>query len=143
MGPQGSLAENERVMFNNANALEYIQPDEPTSKIRNNQIKASQNINPVLNSVQGNAFPNNNLAGKAYFGQAGIAGTPTGQNNMSPHPTQRQALLGPSFSPGGNQIGYPEANAKDEDDDFWYQTENGNTQANDIGNTYGQQNRLF
>lgn len=71
MGPQGTMAENERKMYLTNNLEEHDQLVR-RSKGANNPLTASANINPI-HSVQGAALLNNNPS-KAYFGQAGIAG---------------------------------------------------------------------
>lgn len=75
MGPQGTLAENERKMYLNSNIDEHDKLVARNSKELGNPLTASANINPI-HSVQGTALLNNNPS-KAYFGQAGIAGNNT------------------------------------------------------------------
>ena len=72
MGPNGTLADNERKLYLGENMAEHDQLVIRDSKNVNNQLTASQNINPI-HSLQGNNILNNNPS-KAYFGQAGIAG---------------------------------------------------------------------
>lgn len=74
MGPNGTMTKNERLMYlNNENMDDHDQLVAMNQKSGNNQLTASQNINPV-HSVQGNGLLNNNPS-KGYFGQAGIAGS--------------------------------------------------------------------
>ena len=63
MGPDGTMAENERKMYLSNNLAEHDRLVR-NSKDRNNQLTASANINPI-HSVQGAAALN---PSKAYFG---------------------------------------------------------------------------
>ena len=159
MGPQGTMAENERKMYLNNNLDEHDKLVR-NSKDANNQLTASVNINPI-HSVQGAALLNNNPS-KAYFGQAGIAGNNgTLQQSLSRGQAGRglgsqSNLASPAQNPAkatgapqsfqADQRPYPDNQA--DDDDFWYQTPADAGNANDFaggqpGSLYGQQNRLY
>lgn len=145
MGPQGTMAENERKMYLNSNLDEHDKLVR-NSKDANNQLTASVNINPI-HSVQGAALLNNNPS-KAYFGQAGIAGNNgTLQQSLSLGQAQNPAkATGAPQSFQADQRPYPDNQG--DDDDFWYQTPVDAGNANDFaggqpGGLYGQQNRLY
>ena len=122
MGPQGTMAENERKMYLNSNLEDHDKLVARSSKEVNNQLTASANINPI-HSVQGAALLNNNPS-KAYFGQAGIAGNNAGlQQSLSVGRGRgSQSNLASPAKAGAQNFQadqQPPYDAQGDDDDFW------------------------